>query len=82
MFVNSEGDQARGRAVCAELPLWQDTLGQTGAGLAADGDGNGVVGLADYGCRLWFLAGPPQQYRRREGFRCGRARTILHGAPG
>ncbi|HEX4412860.1 MAG TPA: hypothetical protein VH107_04475, partial [Lacipirellulaceae bacterium] len=32
----------------ADYVLWRDTLGQTGANLAADGSGNGVVDQADY----------------------------------
>ena len=32
----------------ADYTVWQDTLGQTGPGLMADGDGNHVVDVADY----------------------------------
>jgi len=32
----------------ADYTVWRNSLNQTGAGLAADGDGNGVVNGADY----------------------------------
>jgi hypothetical protein len=32
----------------ADYTIWRDTLGQTGSGLAADGDGSGTVDQADY----------------------------------
>jgi hypothetical protein len=32
----------------ADYTVWRDTLGQTGLGLAADGDGNSIVDQADY----------------------------------
>jgi hypothetical protein len=35
----------------ADYTVWRDTLGQTGTGLAADGDGNGTIDQADYD--LW-----------------------------
>ncbi len=35
----------------ADYTVWQDALGQTGTGLAADGDLNGVVDQADY--NIW-----------------------------
>jgi len=35
----------------ADYTVWEDTLGQTGSGLIADGDGNHVVDIADY--EIW-----------------------------
>ena len=35
----------------ADYTVWADSVGQAGAGLAADGDGNGVIEQADYD--LW-----------------------------
>jgi hypothetical protein len=32
----------------ADYTVWRDAVGQTGPGLAADGDGNQVIDAADY----------------------------------
>ena len=46
------GDYNRNGVVdAADYTVWRDTLGQTGFGLAADGDGNHAVDVADYD--LW-----------------------------
>jgi hypothetical protein len=45
----------------ADYTIWRDTLGQLGAGLAADADGNGQVDQADYSVwksQFGFTTGP------------------------
>jgi hypothetical protein len=42
---------ADGIVNAADYVVWRNTVGQSGAGLAADGDGDQVVSLADYG--IW-----------------------------
>jgi hypothetical protein len=42
-----------GTVDAADYTVWRDTLGQTGLGLAADGDGSGAVDEQDY---VWWKA--------------------------
>ena len=49
LLLALRGDYNENGAVdAADYTLWQDTLGQTGAGLAADGGRNGVVDPTDF----------------------------------
>jgi hypothetical protein len=49
VLVTSPADYNRNGAVdAADYVLWQDRLGQMGAGLAADGNNNGQVDAGDY----------------------------------
>ncbi|MEX2091953.1 MAG: glycosyl hydrolase [Pirellulales bacterium] len=44
-----------GTVDAADYTVWRDSFGQTGIGLAADGDGNGTIDDGDYGIwRLYF----------------------------
>jgi hypothetical protein len=44
-----------GTVDAADYTVWRDSIGQTGSGLAADGDGNGTIGDGDYAVwRLFF----------------------------
>ncbi|MCA9238803.1 MAG: hypothetical protein KDA37_01325, partial [Planctomycetales bacterium] len=55
----------------ADYSVWRDSLGQTGAGLPADADQNGVVGFEDYlrwrgnyGRGVPIVATPPGDFNR------------------
>ena len=49
LSVTSTGDyNGNGVVDAADYVLWRKSLGQSGAGLAADGNGNGVVDAPDY----------------------------------
>jgi glucose/arabinose dehydrogenase len=51
-LVNNAGDfNSDGMVDAADYVVWRNTLGQSGADLAADGDGNDVVEQADY--NIW-----------------------------
>ena len=52
--IATSGDYNRNRTVdAADYVLWRNTLGQSGAGLAADGDNSGTIDSGDY--TVWHL---------------------------
>lgn len=51
-FIPGTGDfNGDGNVDAADYTVWRDSLGQTGAGLAADADNNGKIDIEDY--NLW-----------------------------
>jgi hypothetical protein len=66
----------------ADYVVWRHTLGETGAGLAADGDGSGAVDQADYD--LWranFGAIVTNSTHVAESAAAGWESAFRHGRP-
>ncbi|MGI9457990.1 MAG: hypothetical protein ACR2NU_15605 [Aeoliella sp.] len=47
-FLPAGDNNEDGVVDAADFTLWRESIGQTGAGLLADGDGNGVIDVGDY----------------------------------